>query len=272
MTNRRSDLRNLIILIVTLVSTPGWSLESVKGSFAIVTPYAGTVSSSYSNPKYNLNLNDSGLMAGVYAQWIKPELLQTNLFLYTAPSVGPSKILGAHLNGDFYPYHFSFAKAVVGLDVEALKINVATSSASLTSLQLDNKVAFIMPRAGLSFPLGVGPISITFFPYVGMVYEDVAGDLTMVSRRRAASPRAVSFSSRETYASAGANVSLRLMYFSELQLKYLTGLSAADQFSSITVMVNGYFTRNTGLSYRYTSMNRPNGSDRYHLAGFIIIL
>jgi len=259
-----------IIGLFLVFSIAGYAAESE--SFGVFAPYVGTISNAYSNPAYKLNLEGSGVMTGGYAQWIQPEDFQANAFVYYVPQAGMSDVFGLHVNGDYYPAHFSFGKLVTGLDFEWVNIRTEGAVPGLESLEVRNKVAMFMPRAGVSVSLlKENNVSVSLFPYVGATYEKVSGSVS-VNPQGPAPLMTVPIDSDATYAAARLNLNLNLMHFIDVQGKYLTGFKTNARWDSVSVLFNVYMSRSLAVSYRYKTMKYSNTTDQYHLVGIATII
>ena len=68
----------------------------------------------------------------------------------------------------------------------------------------------------------------------------------------------------------GAALSLNLMRFIGIDIKYKAVMDSEDYFNVIEGMGNIYFTRNTGFSVRYKYAETANGYTTYTIYGIII--
>ncbi len=249
------------------------SLFASEGeSFGVIAPYMGRLTSEYSNSAYRLDLKESGVMTGAFAQWIDPKYFQANAFFYFAPKAEMTDVAGTHLNADYYPVDFSFGKLVTGLDVELIKIHTTGSLPGLESFDLINDVGTFMPRVGLNAPFKVHElVALTAFPYVGATYETVSGEVA-IDPMGPPTKRTSPISQKSGYASAGLNLTVNVAHFFEIQGKYLGGLKSEGRLDSFGILANVFVSRTLAISYRFKHVEFPNRSNEYHLIGLAAVL
>lgn len=235
----------------------------------VLSLYGGTINNTYRESAYSLDLDDSGAMFGLYAQWIETGVFQANLFAWYAPDVNYSKTWGLHANADAFFLGGDWGSLVAGLDVETidLKLDAGANEPPYTALTQDMNVLFVMLRAGARFKFDLGNAAwLTVFPFAGYTREKVSGTLTYAMP--GPPPGTVDLGSSDDFPSWGLNLRARLFHFLELGVKYLGRAKPDDYLSSVTLQVDWSLTRAWALSYMYKHMQISGAStDGYHLFG-----
>lgn len=235
----------------------------------ITAPYYGNIFNAYTNSKYNLNLEDTQMMDGIYLQYISPEKGQLNLFLYQAPNVNYSKVNGLHANVDWY--FGEGDKWVLGLGYDNILINMDAGSnlAGLSVFRLYNDVKEVYVRFGKYVQTGewMSGLQSRFLPYVGYGTESIGGSITM-------SPPGTTkpISSGQNYPLAGINGHFSCHHFIDVDAKFMTMFQSGKPLNTVTLQANLYFTHNLGLTYQYKYMEQTSGKDIYSIAGIAIVL
>lgn len=262
-------MKKINLFLLVLFSFTSFAAETE--SFGVIAPYVGRLSSEYSDTAMRVNLKEAGVMTGAYAQWINPKYFQANSFFYLSPKADMTDVAGVHLNADAYPLDLGFAKVVAGLDIEWIKIHTSGALTGLESFEMNNNVGTYMPRAGLNIPVKVSDmVTLTAFPYAGATYESVSGDIAL-DPMGPPTKRTIGFTSHNTYASFGANLTANIAHFLEIQGKYLTGLKDGGRLDSFGVLLNAYLSKTFALSYRFKHVEFPNRSNEYHLIGLATV-
>ena len=245
----------------------------------IIAPYAGIVTNVYERESGtgDIRLKDTDLMLGLYGQWIRTGEFQANAFLYHAPDVNYASLWGLHTNLDFYFSLGEIENLVIGGGVEFLTIDIdagdnvtITSSggiqANLQDFSLKTTVIAPYLRTGRQFPFGDARANVVIFPWVGGEVDFVRGD---VSFGLPFPPFAVEEPINETdlYALAGINVRANLWRFIQIDAKYSAAFDPYTFLPRASIMTNVFFTRNLGVSYRFSAMESSAGSTVYHLFG-----
>ena len=266
---------------------------SFFGSFAqaetitLAAPYLGWVTNTYEdtissgNKTIPLKLEDSGFLGGMYLQSINTSLYQWNAFVYYSPDVNYSTLWGGHFIVDFYPIGDFLGKYLVGAGVEVIRIDMdagnnikvpsGPTTTTLEGFNLTNTILIPYARVGKYFVFGLKPLQISILPWVGAIYESVAGSVKFSAQF--APPPAPKTKVDETfddstwYATAGINLKLTLFRFIDLEGKYQATFDGDVYHPSFSVIANVFFSRNWGVSYRYKYMETSGGSDAYNLFG-----
>ncbi len=114
----------------------------------VVVPYVGAVTSVYKDN--DLDLDGTGLMTGLYLQWINPDLFQANAFVDYAPDVIDAPVIGGHLISDFYVWSDPLGKAAVGAGLEVLQPSVETEiMPGPTGVKVTTDLGSLRPRRTL---------------------------------------------------------------------------------------------------------------------------
>ena len=283
-----------IILALTLSAAVLYSVSlfaaeeqpaAAPESIRICAAYGGTVTNKYEKQYHGstIKLKDTGAMGGLYLQWIEPDMLQGNIFLYGAPDVNYSRVLGGHGNLDGYFLNQSYGSLVAGIDVEDINIDMKAKDnvAGLEDFRMKNNVLFGMLRAGARAKIApVEEFKITIFPYAGITRENVTGALwvdppsvymgPMMGWKNPDATK-ISIDDSETFASWGVNCTITVFHFVELTGKYL-GRAMKDNYqSSYTGQINIYLSRHVAITAQSKYMELSNGSDFYNLLGIAAV-
>ena len=70
---------------------------------------------------------------------------------------------------------------------------------------------------------------------------------------------------------AGLNASFSIFHFITVDAKYRGTFNADAYFSSVDSMLNVFFTRHWGLSYRFKYSETSSGSTTYHIGGIAYV-
>lgn len=263
------------LILFAFIPFPSFSQETNYNGMFISTLYSGVINNKYdyTSERSNLNLEDSGLMTGLYLQYLNPEYFQVNGFFYYSPDVNYSKVYGAHLNGDGYFLKGAWGSLVAGLDVEYIRIRMDAEDKiySLEDFRMNNDVLFTMARFGAKVNLYQNSfMSLTALPYAGITRESVKGTVWVnPSGPEMYTPLVKSnFSDTDWYPSWGINLGANLFHFIDITLKYLGRAQKDNYMNSFTGQINVYPTRNFVLSYQYKYMDvSADGCDEYHILG-----
>ena len=169
-------LHALLSAILLSAAAAGASAEDIR----IVAPYGGAITNFYENETYKIDLEDTGFMTGLYAQWIRPELFQANTFLYYSPEVNDSRIFGGHLNADLYFDVQPRTKNAVGAGLELIRIDMELPDEDadpLTGFTLENSVTAVYGRLGRYFLLESDNSDLSIMPWLGVEFDFIRGDV-----------------------------------------------------------------------------------------------
>lgn len=268
--------------IVFAAVIPALAEAADSDSMLISAVYGGAVTNKASFPcgtkgQDTATIKDTGFMTGLYLQWIEVNCFQLNAFLYGAPDVNYSRVLGVHTNADGYFLNGRWGSFAAGIDLEDINIRMKAgshlSSYGYSDMTMTNNVLFMMARAGARFkiqPLDV--LSCTIFPYAGITRETVRGkteyDLSSPYVPAAYRHGDRSFSDDENYFSWGTNVTFRAFHFLELTAKYLGRAKKGDYMNSVTGQAQVYLTRSFGITWQTKYMEIDKQAyDLYNLLG-----
>lgn len=222
-------------------------------------------------------LTDTGFMTGLYAQYVRPDLFQVNVFLYGAPDVNYSRVLGAHGNADAYFLNGSWGSCVAGIDVEDIDISMKAKSHLLdkgySDMTMTNNVLFLMARAGAKLKFQPSDaVYCSIFPYAGITRETVDGNVTWDAASPYAPDGDKDFTEKDHYFSWGANVNVNILHFIDLTAKYLGRAKKGEYLNSVTGQANVYFSRSFGLSFQCKYMETDKQSyDLYNILGATLV-
>lgn len=245
---------------------------------ANIVPYIGFVRSEYSDSDYNLDETDSALMKGLYLQWIRPGLFQVNSFIYGADDLNNEDFTGFHLMGDLYINHPENGRYVIGSGIELLKPDFSTTISSpglVIDAEITNTIIVPFIRAGRYFDFEIGNSSaLSILQWAGYQLAFTRGEADILFDFDPPFPpdsqSKEEISSEKPSMLLGAALSLNLMRFIGIDIKYKAVMDSEDYFNVIEGMGNIYFTRNTGFSVRYKYAETANGYTTYTIYGIII--
>ncbi len=241
----------------------------------ILVPYMGAIANVYEDS--SLDLEDTGLMAGLYFQSIDPDRYQWNAFVYHSPDVNYSKLWGGHFIFDAYFGNNLRGKYLLGAGIEiiSLDMDAADEIFPLQDFTLTYTITVPYVRAGKYFQFRQGPIVVSILPWAGVQPEFVSGDVkfSAVFGPPPTPPTNVSESIDDTdwFGIAGLNLKVNLYHFIEIEGKYQATFNGDDYRSTVNALVNLFLNRSWGLSYRYKYMETSSGSDAYHLLGIACV-
>jgi len=258
-------------LAFALVSSPAAAEE-----MRILAPYVGILSNVYKDDDHGLDLRDSGLLTGLYFQWIDTERYQWNAFLYYAPEVNYTRVLGGHFIYDRYLGPDWHGKFVVGAGLEAMhnELDAGSNIEGLSAFDMDYWVWTPYFRTGKYFKAELGPAAFSLLPWVGVEPEWIRGDMSQtVPAHPPYMPSEInttaSLDDYRFYGIAGLNFKVNLYRFVDLETKYKATFDKADLYGTVDAVANVFFTRSLGLSYRFKYMQSLDGtgSNSYHYFG-----
>jgi hypothetical protein len=265
-------IRTILLALLCLYPAAMLTASDYSEQIRVATVNGGVITNTYKNTKYDLSLKDSGMMTGLYLQWINTKRFQVNFFGYYAPDVNYSRVFGYHANGDVYYLNNYTGSFVTGLDFEGLNINMDAGDhiSGLEKFTMKNKVLFMMMRAGYKFKVNSsGNVSLSLFPYAGATRESVWGNIVLnPSGPPAYTPEMkIDISDHENFLSWGVNLSVKLFHFTEFTGKYLARQKDGGRLDSFSFQTNLYLPWNVAVSYQYKNMDLTSGKDIYHLFG-----
>ena len=248
----------------------------------IIAPYLGVITDKVDEPSYQLDLKETVLLKGLYLQWINPEYYQWNVFGYQASDVNYSDLWGVHFIFDYYPASDRFGKYLLGAGCEIMNVKMdagndlnyrmGTATYQLQDFTMTNAVIVPYFRAGKYFLFGDGMLRTSVLPWAGIQPEWVRGDLEFLMPGRSGYTRmSYSLDDYLFYGVAGINLKFLIGHFADLEVKYQASFNANDYLNTVTLIANGYLSRNWGLSYRMKYLETSSGSDLYHLFGVAFI-
>ncbi len=263
---RTSNMKalSLVVLFALLAGALGGA-EDIR----IVAPYLGVATNVYSDDQNGIDITDSKLMEGLYFQWINTELFQANAFLYHSADINFSQLWGGHAIADFYVLRDPLGKVALGAGLEILSLDMDAGSAfpPLTKFTLPTTFYIPYARAGHYFDFTPAKsVQLTVFPWAGAEYQVTRGEVSFVPPGPP-SKFTQSIDDETLYGIAGLNVHATIMHFIDLEAKYSGTFNQTDYLSTFDGMVNVFFTRNWGVSYRYKYMQQTSGSTSYHIFG-----
>lgn len=242
----------------------------------IVCPYIGPITDVYKNDERKLDLEDNSLLKGVFIQWVNPDRYQWNAFVYQASDINYSSLWGGHFIFDYYFLARERGKFVVGCGMEYLQIDMDADGniPPLQNFEMINNLFIPYVRSGYRFQFKQDKFNLSILPWVGAEYEGVRGDLTIVMDPPGSAPAKTTkenIDSDDYFAMAGLNFNANLFHMLDIEAKYHGTFNTKDYYSTATAMINLFFNRHWGISYRVKYMELDKGSDLYNIFGIAFV-
>lgn len=269
------NIHKLLILLITL----GLLLLAVPvlgADLTIIAPYYGTENNTYIDNQYGLELKDSSPMKGMYIQSIDFKKYQWNLFIYQTDDINYSDISGVNFIYDRYFGSDESGKYVFGVGMNYLDINMAgsqipTAMGPLDGFDMDLAVSSLYLRFGKYVNLGQtsDPVHLTILPWIGGELDHSRGTGLVDFP----GPGSVGFQINDDQYSwiAGINFRLTIYHFIDIEAKHMITYNHDQCYNKSTALVNLFFSRNLGLSYRYNIQEDSMGKDSYGLWGIVFM-
>ena len=261
-------LAGIILLSVTAAVSSG--AENIR----IVAPYLGYVTNTYKSSDYPIDLDDSSLMKGLFFQWINPQRYQWNTFIYQSSDINYSTLWGGHFIFDLYWGVREQGKFVAGTGIEYIRLDMDAGDniSPLTDFELLNNIIVPYARFGRYFTFGSDRLNVSVLPWAGIQPEWIKGNISFASPFFP--PPGLfddDIDEDELFGIAGINTSFSILHFITFDAKYRATFNADDFFSSVDTMLNVFFTRHWGLSYRFKYSETSTGSTSYHIGGIAYV-
>jgi hypothetical protein len=257
-----------LLLVVSVTAVVHIGAENIR----IVAPYLGYVKNFYENSEYDLELDDSSLMKGLYFQWINPTRYQWNTFIYQSSDINYSTLWGGHFIFDWYFGVWERGKFVIGTGIEYIRLDMSagTNIAPLTDFELLNNIIVPYARFGHYFTFGGDRLNASLLPWAGIQPEWVKGDIAFGAPFP---PFTIDeeIDDYDTFWIAGVNSSLSIFHFITVDAKYRATFNKNVYYSSVDTMLNLFFSRHWGLSYRFKYSESSSGSTSYHIGGIAYV-
>ncbi len=270
----------IVIIIISILFISSIYAENIR----IVTPYLGTInndmSRSVEGSPIELKLDDSSLFKGLYFQSINPEKYQWNVFVYNSEDLNHSSLWGTHFIFDYYLGVKENSKYVVGAGMEFLKMDTDADEYLINmgppfgevpiDFELTQNIYAPFLRAGKYFYLGDETIKYSFMPWLGLESDIIKGDID-ITIPGMPFPIAESTDEDSFYALGGLNFKATFYHFIDLKLKYhcKVDLKESDTYDIASGMLNIYFNRSWGISYRTKFMRSAEMENIYHIGGIV---
>jgi len=266
--NRLLNFRIILILV--------FAFSASARDIRIVCSYIGPVTDVYKNEERNLDLKDNSLLKGIFFQWVNPDRYQWNAFVYQSSDINYSTLWGSHFIFDYYFLSGERGKFVTGAGIEYLKIDMDADSniTPLTDFELQNNLFIPYVRFGYKFQFNHGNFKISVLPWTGAEYQGVRGGLTMVVDPPGPAPATTTqddIDNNDYLGIAGINLKVNLFHLLDLEAKYNGTFNTKVYYSTRTAMINLFFTRQWGISYRVKYMELEKGSDLYNIFGIAFV-
>ena len=266
--------KSISVIVLLILISGSISVSAEAEDIRIVAPYLGYLNNIYESADYSIDLDDSSLMKGLYFQWINPKRYQWNTFLYQSSDINYSTLWGGHFIFDLYLGVQERGKYVIGAGIEYIRLDMdaADNITGLNDFELLNNIIVPYLRAGRYFLFGSDTLSVSILLWAGIQPEWVRGDIAFI---RLFPPPPTPFEEKIEeyyfYGIAGINASVSIFHFITVDAKYRATFNADDYLSSVDSMVNVFFTRHWGLSYRFKYSETSSGSTAYHIGGIAYV-
>ena len=272
---KKTRILIMVSSILFLLSASTLQARTIR----IVTPYLGALTNTYTDEEYNLDLDDTALLKGLYLQWINTEQFQINFFLYQSSNVNYSNILGFHFLFDYYFDVQENQKNLIGLGTEYIGINMDAGSnfALLTDFTLENDVYAPFVRAGRYFYFGSPErVRSYFLLWFGLEYDIVRGDVSFSITNPSPPPPTFGDVKEEIkeehfYGLVGLKFKTVIYHFIDIELKSSFAFNDDEILTRLAAMANLYLGQHWGLSYRFLYTESISGSNMYNVGGVAIL-
>ena len=261
----------IIILIVSFLLISSIYAENIR----IITPYLGAINNDMSRTvegmPSELELDDSSLFKGLFFQYINTEKYQWNAFVYNSEDLNYSSLWGTHFIFDYYLGVKENSKYVIGAGMEFLRMKTETDEIiPFSNFELSQNIYAPFLRAGKYFFLGDETIKYSFMPWLGLESDIVRGDIGFTIPGMPF-PVADDVEEDSFYALGGLNFKAIFYHFIDLKLKYhcKVDLQESDTYDIASGMLNIYFNRSWGISYRGKYMKSAEMENIYHIGGIV---
>ena len=266
----------IVIFIVVFLFVSSIYAENIR----VITPYLGTINNDMSrtvegNPS-ELKLDDNSLFKGLFFQYINTEKYQWNVFVYNSEDLNYSSLWGTHFIFYYYLVVKENSKYVIGAGMEFLKMNTETSEIiPFSDFELSQNIYAPFLRAGKYFYLGDETIKYSFLPWLGFESDIVRGDIDFTIPGMYPGMPDINVDEAADddsfYALAGLNFKATFYHFIDLKLKYhcKVDLQESDTYDVASGMLNVYFNRSWGISYRTKYMKSAEMENIYHIGGIV---
>jgi hypothetical protein len=257
--------RFVVFAMACLVAGASWA-EDIR----IVAPYVGTLTDVQAKTANSPELKDTGLLTGLYLQWINPEAYQWNVFAYYAPDVNYTSTIGSHFIYDRYFGHSASGKFLVGGGLEVMRM-VMDAGTNLGTDSFDQTITLLIPylRVGKYITTKTGPADFSILPWIGVEPQWLWGDSTVKISMGPGNQQTFESSLDDSafYGIAGLNLKVTLYHFIDLEGKYQATFDSSDYFNTWNAISNIYLSRNWGLSYRFKYMETSTGKNYQNYFG-----
>jgi hypothetical protein len=261
------------VVLITL-SAPVLQARTIR----IITPYIGALTNKYADGDYNLDLDDTALLTGMYLQWINTDQFQVNFFIYQSSDINYSNIWGFHFLFDYYFDVQENRKNVIGAGTEYISVNMSAGDAftPLSNFNLENDVWAPFVRMGRYFYFG-SPERVRnyFLPWLGLEYDIVRGNVGFTTPNPVPPPPsfdiAENIKDESFYGLVGLKFKTVIYHFVDIELKSAFAFNDDEFLTRLAAMANLYLGRHWGLSYRFLYTETLSGSNMYNIGGVAIL-
>ena len=155
-----------------------------------------------------------------------------------------------------------------GIEYIRLDMDAGDNISGATDFEMLNNIIVPYARFGRYFTFGGDRLNASLLPWAGVQPEWVRGDIAF-TRLFPPPPTPVDEKTDdyELFGIAGLNTSVSILHFITIDAKYRATFNADEFFSSVDTMLNVFFTRHWGLSYRFKYSEAGNGTTSYHIGG-----
>ncbi len=260
----------IAIFIISFLIISSIYAETIR----VITPYLGTIENDMSKTiegsSNGLSLKDNSLLKGLYLQSINPGKYQWNAFVYNSEDLNYSSLWGTHFIFDYYPGAKEKSEYVIGAGIEFIRMETKTDKiVPFSNFELSQDIYAPYLRAGKYFYFGENKIKYSLMPWLGLETDIIRGDIDFTIPGM---PMPVTDIDDDSYyAIAGMNFKVTFYHFIDLKLKYhgKIDLKENDYFDIASSIINIYFNKSWGISYRAKYMKTAEMKNTYHIGGIV---
>lgn len=146
--------------------------------------------------------------------------------------------------------------------------NGLTASGSLDALEIEQNILSMYVRTGRYYNYEPDKLHLTLMPWIGGQFDQSHGSGLVDFP----GPGYTTFDIDEEQISwiAGVNFKINYHHFLQVEVKPSITYHDGEYFQKRSAMVNLFFTRNVGLSYRYNYHETSSGEDSYNIFGVAV--
>lgn len=241
-----------------------------------ITPYVGSITNELAPPSMDNKVSDTDILKGIFYQQIDPENYQWNMFIFNSDDINKSDLLGIHFISDWYFNVRDSSKIVfgVGIDIIDLSSNSIPVAPSV-NIEVSHLIYAPYIRAGYYVYLkSDNGIMFTLMPWAGVEKDKIEGDIdTNITPSFPGQPPVAintNIDSNYEYGLIGLHCKVDYNHFINCKIKYHRKIcfdSEGTDYDNTSLLLNIFFSKNWGVSYRYKYFEENIANISYHIAG-----